>query len=107
MAKKTSIRTTTIRLPQPIYEAAKATLRQGTEAEGSLNELFVSAIQSYLKMRERVRIDAEFSGMATDAAYQQDSVQTSRDFETSDWEALKLEEKAPSGEKVNVRNRTR
>jgi hypothetical protein len=91
MARKSSIRTTTVRLPEPIYEQAKAMVKQDKDNKGSLNDLFVIAIEAYLRMRKRRQIDAEFAGMASDIAYQKESSELTSEFEHSDWEALNLE----------------
>lgn len=105
MARKTSIRTTTVRLPESIYEQAKAMVKQSKDNKGSLNDLFVTAIESYLRMRKRRQIDAEFAGMASDVSYQKESAHLTAEFEHSDWEALNLE--ALEGETGHARNRSR
>ena len=91
---KPETRTTTVRLPRPVYEKAKSIVdkKRESRASTSLNDFIVSAIKAYLKMYERRRIDAAFAGMAGDEVYQKEGVLLAEDFEHSDWEALKLEE---------------
>jgi len=97
--QRSEIRTTTIRLPRPLYERAKAALQKAKTASGpaSLNEFFVVAISSYLKMQARREIDAAFAGMAKDAAYQRQARMIADEFEHSDWEALRLQEEELAG----------
>jgi hypothetical protein len=88
-------RTTTIRLPRPVYDQAKCVVNTESGGRGriSLNDLIVMAITSYLKMYKRKQIDAAFSGMAEDADYQKEAKLLAEEFEYSDWEALELGEK--------------
>ena len=93
-------RTTTIRLPRPVYEQAKAVVEKakaGSGAAVSLNDFFVSAIKAYLKLYRRRQIDAAFAGMAEDAEYQKEAALIAAEFEHSDWEALRLEEQHLEG----------
>jgi len=95
-------RTTTVRLPRPVYDQVKCVLDQkrgsGTgQARISLNDFIVAAIKAYLKMYRRRQIDAAFAGMAEDADYQKEAKLIAEDFEFSDWEALGLEEKDLEG----------
>ena len=91
-------RTTTVRLPRPVYEQAKCVVdkekRGGAGARISLNDLFVAAIKAYLRMYKRRQIDAAFAGMAEDTDYQKEAALLAEEFEYSDWEALRLEEEA-------------
>ena len=89
------VRSTTVRMPLPIYEQAKHfvdTERSGTSASISLNDFFVSAIQAYVTLHTRREIDAAFAGMADDADYQKQSQLIAEEFEASDWEALTVGE---------------
>ncbi|MFB3813150.1 MAG: hypothetical protein ACE14L_03490 [Terriglobales bacterium] len=94
-------RTTTVRLPRPVYDQAKCVVERekgGAGSVASLNDLFVVAIKAYLKMYKRRQIDAAFAGMAEDADYQKEAKLIAEEFEYSDWEALRLEEKDLEGE---------
>jgi len=98
-------RTTTVRLPRPVYEQAKCVVDKerggtGNQARISLNDLFVAAIKAYLKMYKRRQIDASFAAMAEDADYQKEAKLLAEEFEQSDWEALRLEERDLEGEPV-------
>ena|ERR1043166_3877632 len=94
-------RTTTVRLPRPVYEQAKCVVdkeRGGSGMAISLNELFVTAITAYLRLYKRRQIDAAFAGMSENADYQKEAKLLTEEFEHSDWEALLLEESDLEGE---------
>ena len=94
-------RTTTVRLPRPVYDQAKLVVdkeKGGSGATISLNDLIVSAIKAYLKMYQRRQIDAAFAKMAEDTDYQKEAALLAEEFEHSDWEALRLEEEDLTGE---------
>jgi len=96
-------RTTTVRLPRPVYEQVKCVVDKERGGGGtgqtriSLNDFIVAAIKAYLKMYRRRQIDAAFAGMAEDADYQKEAKLLAEEFEFSDWEALSLEEKDLEG----------
>lgn len=87
-------RTTTIRLPRPVYDQAKRVVNDecGGRSRISLNDLIVMAITNYLKMYKRRQIDAAFGGMAEDADYQKEAKLLAEEFDYSDWEALGIGE---------------
>ena len=90
-------RTTTVRLPRPIYDQAKSVVEKEKGGAGhivSLNDLFVTAITAYLKMYKRRQIDAQFAAMAEDADYQKEASLLAEEFSNSDWEALRIGEEA-------------
>jgi hypothetical protein len=93
-------RTTTVRLPRPVYDQAKCVVNKesGGQTRISLNDLIVTAITTYLKMYKRRQIDAAFAGMAEDTDYQKEAKLLTEDFEYSDWEALRLSEEDLVGE---------
>jgi len=96
-------RTTTVRLPRPVYDQAKCVVNKekgGIGSTFSLNDFIVAAIKAYLKMYRRRQIDAAFFGMAEDADYQKEAKLLAEDFEHSDWEALRLEEDDLEGEPI-------
>ena len=101
-AAQAETRTTTVRLPRPVYDQARSIVdkesRGGTRI--SLNDFFVAAITAYLKMYKRKQIDAAFAGMAEDADYQKEAKLLLEEFEHSDWEALRLEEEDLEGEPI-------
>ncbi len=101
MAARTETRTTTVRLPVPVYDQARCVVekeRKGQSGSISLNDLIVAAITAYLKLYKRKQIDAAFAGMSEDADYQKEAKLLAEEFEASDWEALRLEEKDLAGE---------
>jgi len=79
---------TTLRLPRPLYEQAKAYVSKGETAAESINDFIIAAIQTYTRILKRRSIDAEFSRMADDANYQKESQLITEEFAQSDWEAL-------------------
>lgn len=105
MPSRMETRTTTVRLPVRIYEQMRRVVEK--EKEGptgtslSLNDLIVAAITAYLKMYRRKQIDAAFAGMAEDADYQKEAQLLAEEFEVSDWEALRLEEKDLEGSELD------
>jgi hypothetical protein len=91
---------TTLRLPKPLYEQAKAYVRRGATAAATMNDFIVAALRAYTKVLERKSIDAAFRHMAEDAAYQKESQLISEEFTQSDWEAL--ETTADRGRRSNA-----
>ena len=100
---RTAIRTTTVRLPVPVYDQVKCVVEKENGGQGnriSFNDLIVTAIKAYLRMYHRRRIDAAFAGMAEDADYQKEAALLAEEFEHSDWEALEIEERDLTGEPI-------
>ena len=81
---------TTIRLPKPLYEQARACVEKGYTTAETLNEFFIVAIQSYTRALKRKRIDAAFAPMANDAGYHREAEVITNDFSESDWESLSV-----------------
>ena len=79
---------TTLRMPKPLYEQARAYVEKGYTKAGTLNEFFIAAIQSYTRMLRRKQIDAAFAPMATDADYLREVEAIADEFAESDWESL-------------------
>jgi len=106
---QTETRTTTVRLPRPVYEQAKYVVEKEREGRAriSLNDLIVTAITAYLKMYKRREIDTAFAGMAEDPDYQKEAKLLAEDFEYSDWEALRLEEDDLKGEPIHAASSSR
>jgi hypothetical protein len=101
-------RTTTVRLPRAVYDEAKVVVgtARGSDTSMSLNDLFVAAIKTYLKMYRRRQIDAAFAGMAQDAVYQREAKLLAEGFEHSDWEALVTEEADLEGGPLHAARRS-
>lgn len=91
---------TTLRMPRHIYESAKKVI--GRSGESSMNEFVVQAIEEKLQRLTEEEIDLSFAEMANDRDYQQASVKMAREFERSDWEALKVTETEQSGKGQTV-----
>jgi len=104
MSSRMETRTTTVRMPVRIYDQARCVVdKEKKGAKGtslSLNDLIVAAITAYLKMYRRKQIDAAFAGMAEDADYQKEAKLLAEEFEASDWETLRLEEKDLEGSEL-------
>lgn len=79
---------TTVRIPQPLYEEAKR-LAPKNETVG---ELVTESLREKLRSLRKQRIDDAFAGMATDEKYQAETLKVSREFQASDWHALKQTE---------------
>ncbi len=80
----------TIDLPKTLVEQADAAVACG--AAKSRNRLIMQAVEAYLRQLEAARIDAQFAEMEHDERYRRLSLQMSREFERSDWEAFQLGE---------------
>lgn len=85
---------TTLRVPSPLYEQARACVEQGVTTAKTINDFFVAAIEAYTKILRRRRIDREFAPMAEDANYQQEAQLVAEEFSQSDWEALEAAEES-------------
>ncbi len=86
---------TTVRLPQPLYDAAREFVQKDVSSAETINDFFVAAICAYVKMWKRKQIDAAFAGMAEDADYQKEAKLIAEEFSASDWEALEITERDP------------
>jgi hypothetical protein len=64
------IRTTTIRMPEPVYQFAQEVVKSTEAGADTLNELIVSSLAARLKEIQDARIDASFSRAAHDEGYQ-------------------------------------
>lgn len=80
---------TTLRMPARVYERAKSIV---SRSESSFNEFVVEAIEEKLHRLSEEKIDAAFAQMAEDDEYQQSSAELAREFEKSDWDALRATE---------------
>lgn len=86
---------TTVRIPSPIYERAKAVVEK-REYASSLNELMVDALEQKLTELDEAQIDAAFAQMADDPDYQRDAVALTHEFAHSDWDAFQVGQKHES-----------
>ena len=92
-ARKTSLQTTTVRLPRGLYDEARVAVEKGKTNATSLNELLVESLGEKLRQLRREHIDSEFVGMRNDAKYQRESKVLADQFATNDLETLKTAEK--------------
>jgi hypothetical protein len=99
---RSETRTTTVRIPVPLYDQAKEMVcsEKAAGATVSLNDVIVSAIKVYVKIHARRKIDAAFAGMAEDANYQKAATLLAEEFEVSDWESLGIGEDDLAGRAV-------
>jgi hypothetical protein len=79
---------TTVTLPTELYKEARSVVSSNANSANSMNGFIVAAIGAYVKLFKRRQIDAKFSAMAGDVAYQEESRIISEEFSQSDWEAL-------------------
>ena len=79
---------TTVRIPQGLYEEAKGFATQ----EETVGELIAESLKEKLRKLRKQRIDQAFAGMATDEKYQAETIKVSREFQASDWYALRQTE---------------
>lgn len=96
MPLKREMRTTTVRLPVRLYDEVRSLVERenqhGSRRSVSVNDVIVTAMAAYVKMRKRRQIDAAFAGMADDPAYRKEALRLAEDFEATDWEALRVNE---------------
>jgi len=93
LKKSASVRTT-VSLPEPLYEDAKAIV-EGFPDNRTLNSFFVRAIKTYVDFQKRRTIDAAFAHMSADKEYRAEAQSIADEFGSSDWEAF---ESAESGQ---------
>jgi hypothetical protein len=79
---------TTVSLPKPVYEEARAFVGKNANSAQTISSFFVTAIVSYVKLLKRKQIDAQFAAMAGDTDYQKQAKLISEEFSQSDWEAF-------------------
>jgi hypothetical protein len=91
---------TTLRLPRPLYERAKASIQGGHTEARTINDFVIAAVELYTKLLDRKRIDAAFRHMSEDADYQKEAQLVAEEFTHSDWEALQIA--AGAEEETNV-----
>ena len=84
---------TTVTLPKDVYDEVRSLIEKGATSADTVTSFFATAIVAYLNLLKRKRIDAEFAGMAGDAAYQKEARLISQEFGSSDWEAFEAAEK--------------
>jgi len=93
MPAKSSLQTTTVRLPRHLYEDAQRALENGATEATSLNELLVQSLEERLKRLRRELIDREFIHMRNDRRLQQESERIAGQFASNDRETIRKSEK--------------
>ena len=78
------MRRTTVALPADLLGAVDRLIRAGSVA--NRNQFITLAVETELRRRERVAIDAEFALMAADPDYQAETARIMHDFDASDHE---------------------
>jgi metal-responsive CopG/Arc/MetJ family transcriptional regulator len=81
---------TTIALPAELIEGVDDAVRGGHAS--SRNDFLSRAVRSELERIKRMAIDNQFEAMATDAVYREEAERITREYETADWEALRVAE---------------
>ncbi len=83
---------TTVTIPTTLIKRSQPFIDKGVLP--NRNALLVAALEHFLVEMERAEIDRQFAAMADDDEYQTFNIQMAESFADSDWEALKLVEKA-------------
>jgi hypothetical protein len=78
---------TAVRIPQALYEEAKRFAKNE-----SVGEFVADSLKEKLRRLRKQRIDEAFADMADDEKYQAETLKISREFQQSDWHALKQTE---------------
>jgi metal-responsive CopG/Arc/MetJ family transcriptional regulator len=81
---------TTIALPTALLDGVDDAIRGGHAS--SRNDFLSRAVRSELERIKRMAIDNQFEAMATDAVYREEAERITREYETADWEALRVAE---------------
>jgi metal-responsive CopG/Arc/MetJ family transcriptional regulator len=81
---------TTVALSVDLLEAVDAAVQEGKV--DSRNEFLETALRNELSARRRAFIDAAFTSMSSDSAYQREAVEIAEEFESADWETLRSAE---------------
>jgi hypothetical protein len=84
---------TSVSLPEPLYQEVRSCVDKGASSTHSMNSFIVAAVNAYLRLIKRKRIDAQFSSMTDDSDYQKEAESISEEFSQSDWEAFESAEK--------------
>jgi len=95
-SRKSTLQTTTVRLPRRLYEEARRALEKGDTAASSLNDLLVQSLEERLKRLHRELIDREFEQMKNDRQYQRESEVIAKQFAASDRETLRVADESKS-----------
>jgi hypothetical protein len=93
---KSTLQTTTVRLPRRLYEEARRALEKGDTEASSLNDLLVQSLEERLKRLQRELIDREFEQMKYDRHYQRESKVIAKQFAASDRETLRVADEGKS-----------
>jgi len=88
MPVKSTLQTTTVRLPRRLYEEARRALEKGETDASSLNDLLVRSLEERLQRVRREFIDREFAKMKHDTHYQRESSIVTRQFASNDRQTL-------------------
>lgn len=91
---ETGARRTTLALPADLLAEVDRAVRAG-EAR-SRNAFVAEAIRARLAAAEAAAIDAAFTEMGNDPAYQTDAATLADEFGGADWEAFRLAEATPA-----------
>ncbi|MGA2371620.1 MAG: hypothetical protein ABSG11_13225 [Candidatus Korobacteraceae bacterium] len=87
-ARKPILQSTTVRLPQGLYEEARCVVQKGQTEASSLNDLFIESLRKHLRQLRRSHIDAAFAEMKNDQHYRRESEKIAADFLTNDADTL-------------------
>ena len=83
-ARKLALQSTTVRLPQYLYEEARCAVQKGVTEASSLNDLFIESLREKLKQLRRSQIDAAFAEMKNDQHYRREAEKITADFAAND-----------------------
>jgi len=89
-ARKPTLQSTTVRLPQCLYEEARHVVQKGQTEASSLNDLFIESLREHLKQLRRSRIDAAFAEMKNDQHYRREAQKITADFAANDADTIKF-----------------
>jgi len=79
----------TIRFPKPLLEEVEQMIKCCRRGE-STNDFIVKSMRLRISILKRKELDAKFAEMSKDTDYQRDAQSIAEEFESSDWETVKL-----------------
>src|SRR5436190_23634672 len=92
-AHKSSLLTTTVRLPKRLYEEARGALEKGKAGASSLNDLLIKSLEEKLNQLRRESMNTKFAKRRKDAKYHRRSLAIAKKFASSDGETFRQAEK--------------
>jgi hypothetical protein len=79
----------TIRVPKALFDEVERLIKSCGRSE-SMNDFVVKSMKMRVNALKRRELDAKFSEMSKDTDYQKAAQLMAEEFESSDWEAIRV-----------------